>query len=138
MRRVADESRSGAPFWLNGCVVLDQASNPQGMTDFFLWWFSPQNKANGQQIADVAAKPAYQYTYDEFIKDVPKHAWQLEGIDLVRNTVPFQANLTWGIETAAIRPWLEKALDPANDLSAVDAMASALEEIAERVNELRS
>ena len=136
MRRVASEPRAGAPFWLNGCVVLDKANNPQGMTDFFLWWFSPQNKAQGQQIADVAAKPAYQYTYDEFIKDVPKHAWQLEGIDLVRNSVPFQVNLTWGTETAVITTWLEKALDPANGLSAVDAMAGALEEIAAELKEM--
>ncbi|HRJ40632.1 MAG: hypothetical protein KJZ86_18345 [Caldilineaceae bacterium] len=136
MRRVAAEARAGAPFWLNGCVVLDKANNPQGMTDFFLWWFSPQNKAMGKQVADVAAKPAYQYTYDEFIKDVPKHAWQLEGIDLVRNSVPFQANLTWGIETAAVKTWLEKALDPANDLSAADAMASAQEEIQAEIDEM--
>lgn len=138
MRRVADEPRAGAPFWLNGCVVLDKANNPQGMTDFFLWWFSPQNKANGKQIADVAAKPAYQYTYDEFIKDVPKHAWQLEGIDLVRNSVPFQANLTWGIETGIIKTWLEKALDPANGLSAADAMGSALEEIDVEIKDMLS
>lgn len=137
MRRVASEARAGAPFWLNGCVVLDKARNPQGMTDFYLWWFGPNNKQNGQQIADVAAKPAYQYTYDEFIKDVPKHAWQLEGIDLVRNSVPFQVNLTWGTETSIVKTWLEKALDPANSLSGADAMASALEEIAEELKEMR-
>lgn len=137
MRRVKDEPRAGAPFWLNGCVVLNQAGNPQGMTDFFLWWFSPNNKANGQQIADVAAKPAYQYTYDEFIQGVPKHAWQLEGIELVRNSVPFQVNLTWGTETSVVRTWLERALDPANGLSGADAMAGALEEIEEELQEMR-
>jgi len=136
MRRVASEPRAGAPFWLNGCVVLDKAENPQGMTDFFLWWFSPQNKAQGQQIADVAAKPAYQYTYDEFIKDVPKHAWQLEGIDLVRNSVPFQVNLTWGTETSVVTKWLGMALDPANGTSAAEAMAGALEEIEAELKEM--
>lgn len=136
MRRVADDAKAGAPFWLNGCVVLNKANNPQGMTDFFLWWFSPENKIQGKQIADVAAKPAYQYTYDEFIVGVPKHAWQLEGIELVRNSVPFQANLTWGIETGIVKTWLEKALDPANGLTPADAMASALEEIQVEIDEL--
>lgn len=137
MRLDKDDPKAGAPFWLNGCVVLDQAANPQGMTDFFLWWFSPDNKSNGQQIADVAAKPAYQYTYDEFIEGVDKHAWQLEGIDLVRNSVPFQVNLTWGTETSVIRPWLEKALDPDNAMSAEDAMAQALDELAVELEEMR-
>ncbi len=136
MRLNKDDPKAGAPFWLNGSVVLDQAKNPQGMTDFFLWWFSPSNKANGQQIADVAAKPAYQYTYDEFIQGVDKHAWQLEGIDLVRNSVPFQVNLTWGIETGIVRTWLEKALDPANNLSGEEAMTEALAEIAIELEEM--
>ncbi|MEM7131748.1 MAG: hypothetical protein AAF702_35875 [Chloroflexota bacterium] len=129
MRLNKDEPMAGAPFWLNGCVVLDKAANPQGMTDFFLWWFSPENEENGKQIADVAAKPAYQYTYDNYISGVDKHQWQLEGIELVRESVPFQTNLTWGTETSVVRPWLEKALDPANAMSAEEAMAGALEEI---------
>ena len=137
MRREADDAKAGAPFWINGCVVLDQASNPQGMTDFFLWWFSPENSEHGQQIADVAAKPAYQYTYDEYVQGVDKHQWQLEGIELVRESVPFQTNLTWGTETAIIKPWLEKALDPDNALSAEDAIVGALEEIEAELEEMR-
>ena len=137
IRRDKDDPKAGAPFWLNGCVVLNKAANPQGMTDFFLWWFSPDNKGNGQQIADVAAKPAYQYTYDEFIEPIEKHAWQLEGIDLVRESVPFQVNLTWGTETSVITPWLEKALDPDNNMSAEDAIAQALDELAVELEEMR-
>lgn len=137
MRRERDDAKAGAPFWINGCVVLNQAANPQGMTDFFLWWFSPENEAQGKQIADVAAKPAYQYTYDAYVQGVEKHQWQLEGIELVRDSVPFQTNLTWGTETAVIQPWLERALDPANGMSAEEAMNSALEEIAEELAEMR-
>lgn len=136
MRLNADEPMAGAPFWLNGCVVLDQAANPQGMTDFFLWWFSPENEAQGQQIADVAAKPAYQYTYDEYVSGVEKHQWQLEGIELVRNSVPFQTNLTWSTETAVVTPWIERALDPANGMSAEEAIAGALEELEEELAEM--
>ena len=106
------------------------------MSDFFLWWFSPENAEHGQQIADVAAKPAYQYTYDDYVQGVDKHQWQLEGIELVRNSVPFQVNLTWGTETSVMRPWLEKALDPDNGLSAEDAIASALEELDVELEEM--
>lgn len=129
MRKDRDEARAGTPFWLNGCVVLDQASNPQGMTDFFLWWFSPENKEMGKQIASVAAKPAYQYTYDEFIADDPVQAWQQEGIDLVAQSVPFPANLLWTIQTTSIQPFLEQALDPDNSMGAEEAIELALEEM---------
>lgn len=138
MRRQKDDPKAGTPFWINGCVVLNQAQNPQGMTDFFLWWFSPNNEAQGKQIADVAAKPAYQYTYDKYIKDVPKHQWQLEGIELVRNSVPFQVNLTWATENAVMGSWIEKAVDPNNNLSAEEALQSALDEILAEVEEMRS
>lgn len=137
MRREKDDPKAGAPFWINGCVVLDQAANPQGMTDFFLWWFSPENEDHGKQIADVAAKPAYQYTYDAYVQGVEKHQWQLEGIELVRNSVPFQVNLTWGTETAVVKPWLERALDPSNGMSAMEAMEGALAEIEEELAEMR-
>src|SRR5690606_28632543 len=74
--------KAGAPFWLNGSVILQGASNAQGMMDFLLWWFGPSNKTMGEQIANVAAKPAYQYTYDEFVANNEAHQWQLEGIEL--------------------------------------------------------
>ncbi|RIK42143.1 MAG: hypothetical protein DCC57_18535 [Chloroflexi bacterium] len=108
------------------------------MIDFYLWWFGPSNKATGQQIATVAAKPAYQYTYDEFIAGDPVQQWQIEGIELVRNSVPFPANLFWGIQNTAAAPWIEKALDPANNLSAEEAMQSALDEMHAEMDKLRS
>lgn len=129
IRREKDNPAAGAPFWLNGSVVLNQAKNPQGMADFFMWWFGPNNDDMGKQIATVAAKPAYQYTYDKFIKDDPTQAWQLEGIELVRNSVPFPSNLYWSIQNTIVGTWIQKAVDPANGLSAEDAMAGALEEI---------
>jgi spermidine/putrescine-binding protein len=138
IRRDKDDAKAGAPFWINGCVVLNKSENPQGMTDFFLWWFGPSNEAHSQQIADVAAKPAYQYTYDKFIKDNPKHEWQLEGIELVRNSVPFQTNLTWGTENGIVASWIERAVDSSNNLSAEEALESALAEIMEEVEDMRS
>lgn len=136
--REKGDHKAGAPFWLNGSVVLQGASNAQGMMDFLLWWFGPSNKATGQQIATVAAKPAYQYTYDEFIATDEAQAWQLEGIELVRNSVPFPANLYWGIQTTVMGPWIERAVDPANNLSAEEALTSALEEIHAEIDKMRS
>jgi ABC-type glycerol-3-phosphate transport system substrate-binding protein len=129
---------AGAPFWLNGSVLLQGAQNPQGMLDFYLWWFGPSNKATGQQIATVAAKPAYQYTYDEFIAPDEAQKWQLDGIELVRNSVPFPANLYWGIQNTVAAPWIEKALDPANNLTAEQALTSALEEMQAEIAKMRS
>jgi hypothetical protein len=129
MRKEADNPAAGAPFWLNGCVVLDQSGNPQGMTDFFLWWFGPDNKEMGRQIATVAAKPAYSYTYEEFIQPDPVQAWQQEGIDLVAQSVPFPANLLWNIQTTAVQPYLEQALDPDDSMSAEEAIELALQDI---------
>jgi ABC-type glycerol-3-phosphate transport system substrate-binding protein len=136
--REKGDPKAGAPFWLNGSVILQNAPNAQGMMDFLLWWFGPSNKASGQQIATVAAKPAYQYTYDEFIATDEAQAWQQEGIELVRNSVPFPANLYWGIQNTVVAPWIEKALDAANNLSAEEALASALEEIQAEIDKMRS
>lgn len=129
IRRDKENAAAGTPFWLNGSVVLNQAKNPQGMADFLMWWFGPNNDDMGKQIATVAAKPAYEYTYEKFIKDDPAQAWQLEGIELVRNSVPFPSNLYWTIQNTVTGTWIQKAVDAANNLSAEDAMAGALEEI---------
>jgi len=136
--REKDNHMAGAPFWLNGSVVLQKAANPQGMMDFLLWWFGPSNKASGKQIATVAAKPAYQYTYDEFIAPDPVQKWQLDGIELVRNSVPFPANLFWTIQNTAVAPWIEKAVDPANNLSAEEALAGALKDVQDQISKLKS
>lgn len=136
--REKGDPKAGAPFWLNGSVILQNAANAQGMMDFLLWWFGPSNKASGQQIATVAAKPAYQYTYDEFIAPDEAQAWQLEGIELVRESVPFPANLFWGIQNTVVAPWIQKAVDPANNLSAEEALTSAVEEIQAEIAKMRS
>jgi ABC-type glycerol-3-phosphate transport system substrate-binding protein len=120
---------AGAPFWINGSVLLNKAKNPQGMVDFFLWWFGPDNKTTGKQIADVAAKPCYQYTYDEFVKPVKKNQWQLAGIDLVAKSKWFPINTVWSIENTKIGPWIEKVVDPGTAMDPAQAMASAMKEI---------
>lgn len=135
--REKGDPKAGAPFWLNGSVILQNASNAQGMMDFLIWWFGPSNKATGQQIATVAAKPAYQYTYDEFIATDEAQAWQLEGIELVRNSVPFPSNLYWTIQNTVVAPWIQKAIDPANNLSAEEALVSAAEEIQAEIDKMR-
>ena len=132
-----DDIKAGAPFWLNGSVVLNGANNAQGMMDFLLWWFGPNNKATGEQIATVAAKPAYQYTYDDFIKGNSVQAWQLDGIELVRESVPFPVNLFWGLQNSAAAPWIEKALDPGNNMSAEEAMESALAEMHDEMAKMK-
>lgn len=137
IRREKDKPAAGAPFWLNGSVVLNKAANPQGMIDFYLWWFGPDNKATGKQIATVAAKPAYQYTYDEFIKPDAAQAWQLEGIELVRNSVPFTTDLYWGVQNTVLAPWIEKALNPENTLGAADALGQALDELLAEIEEMK-
>ena len=117
--------------------MLNKASNPQGMLDFYLWWFGPDNKASGKQIATVAAKPAYQYTYDEFIKPDAAQAWQLEGIELVRNSVPFTTDLYWGVQNTVLAPWIEKAVNPENNLGAADALGQALDELMAEIEEMK-
>ena len=136
IRRDKDKPAGGCPFWLNGSVVLNQAKNPQGLADFLLWWFGPNNDDMGKQIASVAAKPAYEYTYEKFIKNDPAQAWQLEGIELVRNSVPFPSNLYWGIQNTVVGTWVQKAVDPANGLSAEDAMAGAAEEVQSEIADM--
>lgn len=132
--REKGDPKSGAPFWLNGSAVLNGANNPQGMMDFLLWWFGPDNEDNGRQITEVAAKPAYQYTYDQFVADNPVQHWQIAGIELVRDSVPFPVNLFWGIQNSVVGPWLEQAL--AGDMSAEDAMFEAMNEIAFEMDDL--
>jgi len=138
IRREKDKPAAGAPFWLNGSVVLNKAKNPQGMMDFLLWWFGPDNKASGKQIATVAAKPAYQYTYDEFIKPDKTQAWQLDGIELVRKSVPFPTNLYWGVQNDTLTPWIQKAVNPDNKLSAEEALSKAMDDLKKAMADMKS
>ncbi len=136
MRRERDDPKAGTPFWLHGSVVLKNASSPQAMLDFYLWWFGPGNKATGRQVATMAAKSAYQYTYDEFITDDPLQQWQLDSLELVRNSVPFPANLYWQTQTSIAASWIQQAVDPRNALSAEEAMQRALDEIYDAIGTL--
>jgi ABC-type glycerol-3-phosphate transport system substrate-binding protein len=125
-------THAGCPFWINSSVLLDKAKNPQGMVDFFLWWFGPDNKDTGKQIATVAAKPCYSYTYDEFIKGNADLAWEQPAIDLVAKSKWFPANRAWSIETVKVLPYLQKLLDVNNTFSrdiAKQEMANAYTEI---------
>jgi ABC-type glycerol-3-phosphate transport system substrate-binding protein len=127
--REKGDRKAGTPFWVNSCVVLGDAANPQGMTDFLLWWFGPNNKATSKQIAEVAAKPCYQYTYDEFVEGRPEYEWELAGIELVRDSKPFPPGNTQEIEQAQTEPWVQKVLDPDQRLDPREAMERALEDI---------
>lgn len=131
MRREKGVVRAGTPFWVNSSVVLNKAKNPQGMTDFLLWWFGPNNEATGKQIAEVAAKPCYQYTYDKFVTGNPDYEWENAALEVVRNSVPFPANTTNVIQQKATQPWLEKAIS--GDTDPAEAMQKALEEINEEI-----
>jgi ABC-type glycerol-3-phosphate transport system substrate-binding protein len=123
------QPKAGVPFWMNALVVLDKAKNAQGMTDFYLWWFGPNNKANGKQMTEVAAKPCYQYTYDEFVKNNPAQAWQMQGIELVRNSKPFNVNIPNTTEQTITTPYVEKVLDLSQNTDPKQAMESALADI---------
>lgn len=136
IRREKEDPKAGTPFWLHGSVVLKGAQNPQGMTDFYLWWFGPDNKATGRNAAMVATKPAYQYTYDEFIVGDPAQQWQLDSLEVVRNSVPIPANLYWQPQTTVAAAWIRKAVDPSNYLSAEEAMQSALAEMRDAIGTL--
>jgi ABC-type glycerol-3-phosphate transport system substrate-binding protein len=136
MRKDKTQVQAGTPFWTNTCVVLNKAKNPQGMTDFYLWWFSPSNEATGKQIATVAAKPCYQYTYDKFIKDNPLYQWEADAIEVVRNSVPFPANTTVTIQEQQTQPWLEKAISGKVDPE--EAMQNAAKDIAAQLAKQKS
>jgi ABC-type glycerol-3-phosphate transport system substrate-binding protein len=135
MRREKDQVRAGTPFWVNSSVVLNKAKNPQGMTDFLLWWFGPNNEATGKQIAEVAAKPCYQYTYDKFVTGNPDYEWENAALEVVRNSVPFPANTTNVIQSKATQPWLEKAIS--GDVDPAEAMGNALKEINDELAKLK-
>lgn len=113
----ADSTHGGCPFWINSSVLLNKAKNPQGMLDFYLWWFGPDNDATGEQITKVAAKPCYQYTYDKFVKGKPEYAWEQKGIDLVAKSKWFPVNTVWGIENTSATASIQKLLAPETTFS---------------------
>jgi len=123
------KTAAGVPFWMNALVVLNGAKNPQGMTDFYLWWVGPDNKASAKQFAEVAAKPCYDYQYKEFIEGNPAQAWQLQGIDLIRKSVGFDVNQPPQTQWDPTKAQMDKALDPSGPLDAKTAMEQALTDI---------
>jgi len=123
------KTNAGSPFNINSNVILNKAKNPQGMADFYLWCFGPDNKEMGKQITEVAAKPGYTYTYDEFIKGNPQHAWQLAGLELIKTSVPFRVDTWWMIQNNMTKPGVEKALD----LSQKFEPEAAMEEVYQNV-----
>jgi ABC-type glycerol-3-phosphate transport system substrate-binding protein len=136
MRRDKNNVAGGAPFGTNCMVVLNEAKNPQGMTDFYLFWFSPDNEAAGKQIATVAAKPCYQYTYDKFIKDNPEYQWEADAIDVVRVSVSFPANQYFTIQNESTKAWVEKAIS--GQMPPEEAMAGAAKDIQDQIAKMKT
>lgn len=119
----------GTPFWTNGCVVLNKAKNPQGLVDFLLWLFGPDNTAMAKQTVQVAAKPCYQYVYDKYIKDDPANKWQLDGIEVIKQSVPYPNNNAQGVENTVTPTYVQKVLDPSSHMDPAKAMQTAISEI---------
>jgi len=130
-------TKAGTPFWINSTALLNKAANPQGAVDFTLWWFGPENKATGKQITQVAAKPCYQYTYDEFVKDDPVQQWQLEGIELVRNSVWFPSNLFFGLQNSNLGPEMQRLRDATQSVTPEEVIEVAMEGIQIDLDELK-
>jgi len=127
-----DSTHGGTPFWINSSVLLNKSKNPQGMVDFFLWWFGPDNKTTGKQIAEVAAKPCYSYSYDEFVKGKPEFEWEQKGIDLVAKSKWFPVNTSWTLTHGKTKAHLERLLDISQDFSrdiAISEMQASYDEI---------
>jgi hypothetical protein len=129
----AGEINSGTPFWMNGSVVFNKAKNPQGMMDFFLWWFGPSNGPAQETLVATAAKPCYTYTYEKYIKGNKNFEWQQPGIDLVAKSVAFPANTAFYIESDAIGPWEDKFLAPDSTLTAEDMTKNAAKDIQDKL-----
>jgi ABC-type glycerol-3-phosphate transport system substrate-binding protein len=129
----AGEINAGTPFWMNGSVVFNKASNPQGMMDFFLWWFGPSNGPAQETLVATAAKPCYTYTYEKYIKGNKNFEWQQPGIDLVAKSVPFPANTAFNIESNAIGPWEDKFLAADSTLSAEEMTKGAAKDIQDKI-----
>lgn len=130
----AGEINSGTPFWMNSSVVLNKAKNPQGMMDFYIWWFGPSNSAAQQTLVATAAKPCYSYTYDQFVKGNDKFAWQQTGIDLVSKSAPFPTNTDFYIQSDAIKPWEDKFLANGSTLTAEQALVGAAKDVADKIS----
>ncbi len=130
-------TKAGTPFWINGTVLLNQAPNPQGMVDFILWWFGPNNETTGKQITEVAAKPCYEYTYEEFVRPNPEHHWQLAGIELIAESVWFPTNLFFSIQSENIEPEMQRLRNPSQNVTPEEVVENAVKGIRADVEELK-
>jgi len=129
----AGEINGGTPFWVNSSVVFNKAKNPQGMTDFYIWWFGPSNGPAQQTMVATAAKPCYSYTYDKYVKNSTKFGWEQVGIDLVAKSQPYPVNTYQYLQQNTLSPWIDKYLAPGSTLTAKDAMKSAASDIANKL-----
>jgi hypothetical protein len=129
----AGEINSGTPFWMNGSVVFNKAKNPQGMMDFFLWWFGPSNGPAQDTLVATAAKPCYTYTYEKYVKGSDKFGWEQVGSDLVAKSAPFPANTYFYIQSDAIGPWQDKFLAADSTLTAEDMVKNAAKDIQDKI-----
>ncbi len=131
------DTYAGCPFWINSSVLFDKAKNPQGMVDFYLWWFGPDNKTTGKQITEVAAKPCYSYTYDEFVKGKPEYEWEQKGIDLVAKSVWFPVNRYWAITNNAVIPMVQKLMDVEQEFTPEADMEAAYKTVQDEIAKMK-
>jgi ABC-type glycerol-3-phosphate transport system substrate-binding protein len=125
-------ANAGVPFWINLCVVLKKGKNPQGMVDFYLWLFGPDNKDMGKQIAQDSPKPCYAYTYTEFVQTDPALAWEQTGIDLIAKSTWFPTSSSHSTEESITRTYIQNVLDTDKQFTrslATQEMQAAYDEI---------
>jgi ABC-type glycerol-3-phosphate transport system substrate-binding protein len=135
--REPDDLKAGVPFWINMSVLFNQAENASGMVDFFLWWFGPDNEKTGKQITEVAAKPCYTYTYEQFVEGNPDQQWQKEAIDIIAESRWFPVNRAYAIANTHVGPALEKCYDLNQAFEPEQAMQEAYDNIMADLAELR-
>ena len=137
LRRWKGEPKAGTPFWINSCVLFDKCNNPQGMTDFYLWWFGPDNDVTGKQITEVAAKPCYTYTYEKFVQGQPEFEWQNTAIDLVANSAWFRETIHQPTQETITRQYLDRVYDLQMAFEPQAWMDECYEEIKEEIAKQR-
>lgn len=137
LRRFAGKPMAGTPFWINSSVLFNKAQNPQGMVDFFLWWFGPDNDISGKQIAEVAAKPCYTYTYEEFVQGRPEYEWEQEGIDLVAQSAWFRENTVQPTERSITQQYLDRVYDLGLTFEPEAWMDECYQEIQDEIAKMR-
>lgn len=124
---------SGSPFWSNTFVLLNKAKHPQETVDFYVWLLGPSNKEVWQAIISSGKAPVLSSTYTSMIENNADYKWMAAFRDMIANSVPYPENTFWAIQNAKIMPWISKMLTAPFNLSAQEAMESALKEIKDEV-----